>query len=51
MNKIKGNLALVPQHRIILVSTGHGGEAVRILYFETGGRRVVSYVHWQFVGG
>jgi len=50
MNKIKGNLALVPQHRVILASRGHGGEAVRILYLETRGRRVVSVIQWQFYG-
>jgi hypothetical protein len=50
MNKIKGNLALVFQHRIILASRGHGGEAVHILYLETTGRRVVSFIHWQFCG-
>ena len=48
MNKIKGNLALVFQHRVILASRGHGGEAVRILYLETRGRGVVSFIHWQF---
>jgi len=50
MNKIKGNLALVPQHRVILASRGHGGEAVRILYLEIRGRLVVSFIQWQFCG-
>lgn len=50
MNKIKGNLALVSQHRVILASRGHGGEAVRILYLETRGRGVVSFIRWQFCG-
>lgn len=50
MNKIKGNLALVPQHLVILASRGHGGEAVRILYLETRGRGVLSFIHWQFCG-
>ena len=50
MNKIKGNLALVPEHRVILASRGHGGEAVRILCLEIRGRRVLNFIHWQFCG-
>jgi hypothetical protein len=50
MNKIKGKLVPVPQHRVIWASRGHGGEAVYILYFGSRGQWVVSFTHRQFCG-